>query len=413
VQERRWLLEGVERPDADALDVYRRNGGYGGARWRQAAGQDVCALVVDVTESEAGRFRDRKLAERLPHRLIEGALIAAHALAADELYLCIRADWRRARTVLGHALGEAEAAGWIGRPLGRSGHAVNFYVHPVPGPLPARGGDHLLPNLIECSRPEPRAAFGVDALPTLFGGSVLVHCAATLGYLPSILSHGADAFRVLGGKDFPGTVAVSVSGHVRRPGLFEIEIGTGTFGDVIDELAGGTVAGGESLAIFCDGAPALKGEAIWSAAVDPAAWSHPGGGPQMGSFGSGTIVVADESVAPIELAAKWLRDAAELSCGQCPGCREGSAWLAKQSRRLRQGGVAGVDLPAFEARLEELATSEADGLSICGHPTVAAQMTQGLLQIAPDELSQQAAPGAEPCTNDGPLRTVDSIHLRF
>jgi NADH:ubiquinone oxidoreductase subunit F (NADH-binding) len=107
----------------------------------------------------------------------------------------------------------------------------------------------------------------------------------------------------------------------------------------------------------------------------------------MGSFGSGTIVVADESVAPIELAAKWLRDAAELSCGQCPGCREGSAWLAKQSRRLRQGGVAGVGLPAFEARLEELATSEADGLSICGHPKVAAQMTQGLLQIAPDELS--------------------------
>jgi hypothetical protein len=87
--------------------------------------------------------------------------------------------------------------------------------------------------------------------------------------------------------------------------------------------------------------------------------------------------------------------------------------LAKQSRRLRQGGVAGVDLPAFEARLEELATSEADGLSICGHPTVAAQITQGLLQIAPDELTQQAAPGAEPCTNDGPLRTVDSIHLRF
>ncbi|HCV26098.1 MAG TPA: NADH-quinone oxidoreductase subunit F, partial [Candidatus Latescibacteria bacterium] len=149
MQERRWLVEGVERPDADALDVYRRNGGYDGAwrafdeidpaavideveaaglrghggawrpvaaRWRAAGAlRGVRALLVDVSESESGRFRDRKLAERLPHRLIEGALIAAHALTADDVYLCVRADWRRARSVLEHAMDEARAAGWIDR----------------------------------------------------------------------------------------------------------------------------------------------------------------------------------------------------------------------------------------------------------------------------------------------------------
>ncbi len=446
MQETRWLLEGVERPDADALDVYRRNDGYGGAwrafdeidpaaiideveasglrgqggawrpvgaRWRRAAETNIQALIVDMTESEAGRFRDRKLVERLPHRLIEGALIAAHALAANEVYLCIRADWRRARTVLAQALDEARAAGWIGRGLGRSAHEVRFHVHPVPGPLPARGGDHLLPNLIECSRPEPRATSAIDEMPTLFGAPVIVHTAATLGYLPSILARGADEFRALGSGDYPGTVSLSVSGHVQRPGLFEVEIGSGSFGDIIDDLAGGAVSDGEICALFSDGAPPLVGEAIWTAPVDPAQWSHPGGGSQQGTFGSGTLIVGDESVAPVEMAAKWLEQAADLGCGQCPACREGSAWLAMQLQRLRQGGQSIVDLPAFRSRLDEMATAESEGLTICGHATVAAQVTTGLLQIAPDDVMRQAAAGADEQTNDPALRTADSIHLRF
>ncbi len=447
MQERRWLVEGVERPDADALDVYRRNGGYDGAwrafdeidpaavideveaaglrghggawrpvaaRWRAAGAlRGVRALLVDVSESESGRFRDRKLAERLPHRLIEGALIAAHALTADDVYLCVRADWRRARSVLEHAMDEARAAGWIDRALGRSGHAVRLHLHPVPGPLPARGTDQLLPHLIECSRPEPRASNGTNDLPTLFGAPVLVHTAATLAFLPAILARGSGAFRELGSADFPGTVAISVSGHIRRPGLFEVEIGSGSFGELIDTLAGGVVDETDLLAVFPGGAPALDGDALKSLQIDPGVWSQPGGGEHEGSFGCGTIVVADDAVTPLDLAARWLDHAAQLGCGQCPMCREGSVWLIQHLQRLREGGVTAIDPSALQERLEILAHGEGEGLAICGHPTVAAHVTQGLLQIAPEHVDSQASAGATPIDDDAPLRTADSIHLRF
>lgn len=447
MQERRWLLEGVERPDADAIDVYRRNGGYDGAwrafdeidagavideveasglrgqggawrpvgqRWRHAVqAAKIKSLIVDITEPEAGRFRDRKLAERLPHRLIEGALIAAHALAADRVYLCVRADWQRARSVMQQALDEARAAGWIERSLGRSGHAVEFHLHPVPGVLPARGGDHLLPHLMETGRPEPRASVQPLEPPTLFGASVVVHTAATLGYLPGIIARGADAFRQVGSDLYPGTVAVSLSGHVRRPGLFEVEIGSGSFGDVIDACAEGLVDLEDCIGIFPGGATASSREAIWSAPVDPAAWTHPGGGTQPGTFGTGALIVSDLTSTPLDLAARWLEGSAATGCGQCPSCREGTAWLAQHLRRLRQGGSERVDLAAFNARLQQLADAQGAGLAICGHPTVAAQVTQGLLQIQADEVLQQAQADAKACDEDLELRTPDSIHLRF
>ena len=360
-----------------------------------------------------GRFRDRKLAERLPHRLIEGALIASHALGADRVYFCVQADWQRARSVLSHALDEARAAGWVGRPLGRSAHAVEIHLHVVPGPLPSRGGDHLLPHLIECGRPEPRATECPSDPPTLFGASVLVHTAATLGYLPGIISRGADAFRQIGGERYPGTVAVSVSGHVSRPGLFEVEIGSGSFGDVIDDCAGGLVERDQGLAVFTGGAPASSSSDLWSMPIDPSAWEHPGGGALVGSFGTGALVLCEPTALPLDLASRWLEWAASLGCGQCPGCREGAAWLAHYLKRLRRGGAGAVDLDAFEQRLQHLEHSERDGLMICGHPTLAAQVTRGLLQIEPDALAQQAQVAASACDADHPLRTPDSIHLRF
>ena len=438
MKERRILFEGIDAPDVDRLRVYRgRGGGAGLARALAMAADDVVAevtesglrgrggawrpvgerwqalrgrggaryLVADLLEPEPGRFRDRKLAERQPHRLLEGVRIAARATGASTAFLCIRADAARARRALSEALGELRDAGEIGGP------GLRIHEHAVPGPLPAAAGDSLPLNLVEGGRPEPRAEDGTPGpAATLFGEPAAVHSASTLGYLPAVMAGGAAAFRATGCAAAPGTQAFCVSGHVRRPGLYEVALGSGTFRDLVEGLAGGPLGDRPLKFVLHSGygsTPVLRGADL-DRPLDPGAWARPGGGGLEGDFGGGAVIAADETVCAVDTARLVAGAMAGRSCAQCPPCREGLAWAAGALARLEAGDARPGELELLRSRTAALAPP----LALCGHGPLAASAVSALAAAFPGEFEAHLAGGC-PVAGDLSMKSPESIHVRF
>lgn len=438
MKEHRVLFEGIDVPDVGRLEVYRSGGGGEGiARARAMAAEDVVEevtasglrgrggawrpvgerwralrqrggaryLVADLLEPEPGRYRDRKLAERQPHRLLEGVRIAARATGASTAFLCIRADASRARQALSMALDDLRGAGEIG------GHGLHIHEHPVPGPLPVTAGDSLPLNLVEGGRPEPRAEDGTPGpAATLFGEPAAVHSASTLGYLPAAMAEGAAAFRAVGCAAAPGTQAFCVSGHVRRPGLYEVALGSGTFRDLVEGLAGGGLedrplkfvlhSGYGSTPVLCD--------AELDRPLDPGAWARPGGGGLHGDFGAGAVIAADETVCAVDTARLVARAMAGISCAQCPPCREGLAWAAGALERLEAGDSDPGELERLRSRTAALTPS----LALCGHGPRAASAVSALAAAFPEEFEAHLDGGC-PVAKDLSMKSPESIHVRF
>lgn len=438
MNEHRLLFEGIDAPDIDRLHVYHRRGGGEGIARAQTMGAEAVAgevtdsglrgrggawrpvgerwqalrerggaryVVADLLEAEPGRFRDRKLAERQPQRLLEGVRIAAHATGASAAFLCIRADAARARKALAGALAELRDAGEIG------GHGLRVHEHAVPGPLPVAAGDSLTLNLIEGGRPEPRAPDGTPGpATTLFGEPAAVHSASTLGYLPLVMAGGSTAFRAVGSAAVPGTQAFCVSGHLRRPGLYEVALGSGTFRDLVEGLAGG-VPGGRLLKFVLHsgyGSTPVLGEADLDRPLDPAAWARPGGGGLDGDFGGGVVIVADETVCAVDTARLVARALADASCAQCPPCREGLAWAAGALERLEAGTSHAGELERLRSRAAALTPS----VALCGHGPLAASAVSALAAAFGEEFEAHLDGGC-PVARDLSMRTPESIHIRF
>ncbi|HJP32054.1 MAG TPA: NADH-ubiquinone oxidoreductase-F iron-sulfur binding region domain-containing protein [Candidatus Latescibacteria bacterium] len=431
MEERRILFEGIDTPDIDRWPVYGEHGGgeglrraqslppatvidevgaaglrgRGGAwrpvgeRWRLAAsGGGAGYLIVDLLESEPGRFRDRKLAERTPHRILEGARIAAHAVGAHTVYICIAAAALRARQALAQALEETRI------------EPVAVHLHPVSGRLPVASGDSLPVALVQGGRAEPRADDGNPSLPRLFDGTAVVHTASTLGYLPALLATGGDVFGNEGSRWAPGTQAFCVSGLVRRPGLYEVELGGGTVRDLVEDLAGGARDGQSIKFVLHAGygsAPALLEEDL-DRPLDPGCWSDPAGGKNPGVFGGGVVLVADDSVCAVDTARRMARTFADSACGKCLPCREGTQWLAATLDRLEEGAAILQDLEL----ITRCCTTLTPDLALCGHGPAAARGIQSLLTAFTDEFEAHLEGGC-PVAKDSSMKVPDSIHVRY
>lgn len=429
MEERRLLFAGIDTPDIDRLSVYRQHGGGEGlararslaaervideveasglrgrsgawrsvaARWRQAHKQGGAqTLVIDVLEPEPGRFRDRKLAERQPHRLLEGAAIAAHVVGASQTRLCIDADATRARASLAQAIEE------LADP--------SVQLCPVRGPLPLRAGDSLAVELASGGRAEPRAEEGAPGLPRLFDGTALVHGASTVGYLPGLLASAGESFRGLGSAWAPGTQAFCVSGLVRRPGLYEVELGRGTVRDLVEGLAGGCRDGRRIKFVLHDGYgswPALT-ETDLDRPLDPGAWLHPAGGDCEGAFGGGGILAADDTVCAVDTARRVAETFAQTACAKCLPCREGTHWLAAALQRLELGEATAADLQEIERRCHVLTPA----LTLCGHGPAAGAGIAALFTAFADEFSAHLDGGC-PVDKDLQMKVPESIRVRY
>jgi NADH-quinone oxidoreductase subunit F len=299
-------------------------------------------LVVNGDESEPGTYKDRLLMERDPHQLIEGVLIACYAVGCSQAFLYVRGEMAHAQERIAAALNEAYAAGYIGKNILGSDFSVDVVLHWGAGAYIV-GEETALIESLEGNRGMPRlkppffpAAKGLYLQPTI------VNNVETLANLPWILSNGGAAFAALGAENSKGTRMFAVSGHVKNPGVYEVEFGVTTFRDLLyAPVYGGGIRHGNELKAFIPGGAS-------------APWLYPehldtpleaGTVGKMGTMlGSGAIVVFDETTDMVKACLRLVRFFARESCGKCTPCREGTSWLEKILERIVDGHGRPEDL---------------------------------------------------------------------
>ena len=299
-------------------------------------------LVVNGDESEPGTYKDRLLMERDPHQLIEGCLIACYAAGLSQCFLYVRGEMALAQERIATALNEAYAAGYVGRNILGSRFSLDIVLHWGAGAYVV-GEETALIESLEGNRGMPRlkppyfpAAIG------LYGQPTIVNNVETLANLPWIMRNGASAYTAIGTATSPGTRMVAVSGHVARPGVYEIVNGTTTFRDLIfgDEFCRG-IRDGNTLKAFVPGG----GSAPW---FTPDQLDLPFEASQVGPagsmLGSGAVMVMDHTTDIPRAALTLTRFYAHESCGKCTPCREGGTWLERILSRVVDGRGTMEDL---------------------------------------------------------------------
>ncbi len=299
-------------------------------------------LVVNGDESEPGTYKDRLLMELDPHQLIEGCLIACYAAGLSQCFLYIRGEMALAQERVAAALNEAYAAGYVGKNILGTNFSVDIVLHWGAGAYVV-GEETALIESLEGNRGMPRlkppffpAAIGLYGMPTI------VNNVETLANLPWLLRNGVEAYTAIGTPTSPGTRMVAVSGHVKRPGVYEIVNGTTTFRDLLygEEFCGG-IRDDHQLKAFVPGG----GSAPWFL---PDQLDLPFEAKLVGAagsmLGSGAVMVMDETTDIPYAAYSLVRFYAHESCGKCVPCREGGTWLERIMKRIVDGHGTMQDL---------------------------------------------------------------------
>jgi NADH-quinone oxidoreductase subunit F len=333
------------RAQVDAANIHGRGGaGFPAGRKWGLLPQGVFPryIVVNGDESEPGTYKDRILMERDPHQLIEGVLICAYAVGAQQAFLYVRGEMALAQERIAQALNDAYAEGFVGRSILGSSFSVDVVLHWGAGAYIV-GEETALIESLEGKRGMPRlkppyfpAAKGLYLQPTI------VNNVETLSNLPWIVRQGGEAFNALGNDNTSGTRMFALSGHLKRPGVYEVETGVTTFRDVIyAPLYSQGIRNNNALKAFIPGgasAPWFFEEQL-DLHLDQTEV-----GPAGSMLGSGAIVVMDETTCPVRAALKLVRFFSRESCGKCTPCREGTGWLEKILRRIEMGAGRDDDL---------------------------------------------------------------------
>ncbi len=295
-------------------------------------------LVVNGDESEPGTFKDRQLLERDPHQLIEGTLLAAYAIDCHQAFIYIRGEYPKPARRVEKALADAYAAKLLGSNIFGSGFDLDITLHIGAGAYIC-GEETALLNSLEGRRGEPRIKPPFPAIEGLYGKPTIVNNVETLSNLPWIVLNGGAAYAAIGPEGSSGTRLFSLSGHVRKPGNYEIVMGM-TFRELIEGLGGG-VRDDRAVKCFIPGgasAPWFTAEQLdIPITIDDVAAAG-------SMLGSGAIVVMDETTNVVEAAHSIVSFFAHESCGLCTPCREGTSWLEMVLARILRGEGRPVDL---------------------------------------------------------------------
>ncbi|MBI4251034.1 MAG: NADH-quinone oxidoreductase subunit NuoF [Candidatus Tectomicrobia bacterium] len=292
-------------------------------------------LAVNGDEGEPGTFKDRELMIRDPHQLIEGIVIACYAVGIAKAYIYIRGEFDASWRAVERALGEAYAKGYVGGNILGGGFGCDIYTHRGAGAYICGEETGLLESL-EGKRGHPRLKPPFPAVVGLYGKPTVINNVETLSNLPHIVNNGAEWFAGIGiDEKNTGTRMYCVSGHVERPGLYELPLGL-TCEEILCEHAGG-VRGGKALKAVIPGgasAPVLTAKEVLGDKVkmDFDALARAG---SMG--GSGGVIVMDETACMVQAAGRLARFFEHESCGQCSVCREGTGWVSEIMARVESG----------------------------------------------------------------------------
>jgi NADH-quinone oxidoreductase subunit F len=321
----------------------RGRGGAGFAMGKKASflprGDMAKYLCCNADESEPGAFKDRELMQRNPHQLIEGIAIAALAADAGHAFIFIRGEYAAQADILDAAVAEAYEAGYLGTNILGCHRDLELVVHRGAGAYIC-GEETALLDALEGKRGNPRLKPPFPAVQGLYGGPTLINNVETLSNVPHIVRRGAEWFKGFGTEQSPGTKVVSISGGVKRPGNYEVELGISTR-ELICELAGGPEDGHEIKAFFPGGSssPVLTAEEGLDLPYSFEAMAEAGS-----MLGSGSIIVCDDRVSIPHLALRTARFYHHESCGKCAPCREGTNWTVKMLERMVRGEATPMDL---------------------------------------------------------------------
>jgi NADH-quinone oxidoreductase subunit F len=313
-----------------------------GRKWSMLKKDPVTYLVVNGDESEPATFKDHLLIERDPHQILEGVIISAYALQVTQAFIYIRGEFALGLERMEEALNDAYRHGAVGENIFGSGFSIDVVVHPGAGAYIC-GEETALLESLEGKRGFPRIKPPFfPAVIGLYGQPTVVNNVETMANIPWIVTHGGDAFAAMGTGRSTGTRLFALSGHVNRPGPYEVEMVKVSFRDLIyDDQLGGGVRDGRDLKAFIPGGVS----APW---FGPAQLDLPLGQDEVGNagsmLGSGSVVVMDSTTCSVRAAWRITKFFFRESCGQCTPCREGSGWLERILYRIEHGGGREQDI---------------------------------------------------------------------
>lgn len=429
----KYFLHNLKNSDSNKIDFYRKNGGYeawervvkeiapgevietvkkSGLRGRGGAGFPTGMkwsfvpkdspkpkyLVCNADESEPGTFKDRYLIEKEPHMLIEGIAIASYAIGAHVAYNYIRGEFAYGARVFEKAVAEAKEQGLLGKNILGSGYDLEIYNHRGAGAYICGEETGLLESL-EGKRGWPRLKPPFPAVEGAFKSPTIVNNVETLANLPLIFTHGSEWFSGMGSDaKNSGPKLYCVSGHVKRPGLYEFPMGKNLKELIYDDCGGmyselplkAVIPGGSSV-------PVIKPEEI-DVGLDFDSLAAIGS-----MLGSAGIIVMDESTCMVDSLLNIERFYAHESCGQCTPCREGTTWMVKILQRLERG----------EGRMEDMAllddiAGKINFRTICPLGDAAAMPAASFIEKFRDEFESHVSRGKCTVKKDKSIKVTDA-----
>ncbi len=419
------VFKGIDTPNLRQLAVYEANGGYAavrkalkdikpdeliemvkqsGLRGRGGAGfptgmkwsfvPKVSAepkyVVVNADESEPGTFKDRELMEKNPHQLLEGIILAAWAIGSHKSFIYIRGEFAHIAKILEAAALEAEARGYLGKNIFGSGFDLDLVIHRGAGAYIC-GEETALLDSLEGFRGQPRLKPPFPAVKGLYGGPTIVNNVETLSFVPFIVNEGPAAFRKFGTEKSPGTKIFSVSGPVKKPGNYELPLGT-PLRKLLEEICGGMLGGHELLAVI----PGGSSVPVWNKDYLDVPLDFESVAAKGSLLGSGGVIVMSSKTSMVAATLNLTRFYRHESCGKCTPCREGTYWMEKVLGRIHRG----LGMPGDLELLLDLC-STLEGRSFCALGDAAAMPVRSSILMFRDEYEariREAAGGKTPET---------------
>lgn len=380
------LARALSGTPQSVIDEVKASGlrGRGGAyfpaamKWQgaRAVGNEPRYLVANCEEGEPGIFKDRHLMEGAPHRLLEGAIIAAYAAAVNDAYIYINAEANLSAERVQGALDQAYASGLLGADILASGFSVDMRIMRGAGGYVC-GDETTLLNTMEGYRREPRQRPPFPTEAGLWGQPTVINNAETLCSVPYILANGAEAFAAIGTDADKGTKIVSLSGSVRRAGVAEVAMGA-TLRYIIEDVGGGAPEGRALTAIAVGGpSSGILPASMIDTAIKPG-FIHESGV----MLGAGGVIALDDRLGALGAMRALAAYNAQESCGKCTPCREGTPRMVEMIDRLAAGKGSARDV----SDLRELAEL-VNAASLCGLGQAAGNPALSALRFWGDELA--------------------------
>lgn len=371
-----------EMAPAAIIDLVKSSGltGRGGAgfptgvKWSLIPGNShetgFNYLIANADEMEPGSFKDRYLLEGNPHQLIAGMIIASYAIHAQKAYIFLRWAYKRAESALRRAIAEAYDEGYLGKNVLGGDFNLDIILHTSAGRYIC-GEETALINSLEGKRGIPRTKPPYPATSGLFGRPTVANNVETLCWIPHIVDNGAEWFHKLSLTGEGGTKLFGVSGRVKKPGLWELPMGT-TLRQIIFEYAGGMQDGYKLRGVIPGGASTdFLTEVHLDTKMDFASVKQAGS-----RLGTGTMIILDDRTCPVAFIHSMIKFFAEESCGWCTPCREGLPWIQKILASFENGIAKEEDMKILEFHTRYLGP----GNTFCAHAPGAMEPLQSGLK---------------------------------